>query len=223
MQFLYHENSGEQSLALEGEQYSYIFKVRRHKIEENLFFRNLKDENIYEYKIKSVDRRKALLDLISSEKRIVKHSKKLHMGWCVIDPKSVEKAISFLNETGVEKITFIYCKYSQYKYKPNIQKLEKLLINSSSQCGRSDIIKLCEAKSLEDFLKQNPDSYMLNFSKNRIINYKDDINTVVVGCEGGFSKDEIALFDDEKIVGVNCNMILKSETAVTAVASLILL
>ncbi len=223
MQFLFNENSGSSSLVIDGEQYNYIFKVRRHRTDENIFFRNLNDKNIYQYKIDSIDRRKAVLSLISSEEKIIEAKKKLHLGWCVIDPKSVEKAIPFLNEIGVEKITFIYCRFSQSKYNINEEKLEKLLFNSSGQCGRSSIIKIAHCDSLEEFLSQNPDSYMFNFSQNNIKDKKDDISTIVIGCEGGFSDEEVTLFDKDKVVGVDSSIILRSETAVTVAASAILL
>lgn len=223
MQFLYNQDSGKQKVVIEGEQYKYLFKVRRHTKDEKFFFRNLKDKNLYKYQVETLDRRKAVLNLISYEEKLIEASKSLHLAWCIIDPKSIEKVIPFLNEIGVEKITFIYCEYSQYKYKPNFEKLEKLLLNSSGQCGRSSIIKLDQCNSLKEFLKQNPNSYMFNFSKNNIKEKKDDIQTIVIGCEGGFSKDEISMFSDEKTVGVDCSMILRSETAATAVATAVLL
>ncbi len=223
MQFLFNENSGSSSLVIDGEQYKYIFKVRRHRTDENIFFRNLEDKNIYQYKIDSIDRRKAVLSLVDSKEKAIEAAKKLHLGWCVIDPKSVEKAIPFLNEIGVDRITFIYCKFSQSKYNINEEKLEKLLLNSSGQCGRSSIIKLSYCDSLKEFLTQNPDSYMFNFSQNNIKDKKDDISTIVIGCEGGFSDEEITLFDKDKVVGVDSSIILRSETAVTVAASVILL
>jgi 16S rRNA (uracil1498-N3)-methyltransferase len=64
---------------------------------------------------------------------------------------------------------------------------------------------------------------MLNFSKNSVDSKKDDIKTIIIGCEGGFSSSEIDKFDKEKIVGFNTKLILKSQTAITAVAAKILI
>ena len=64
---------------------------------------------------------------------------------------------------------------------------------------------------------------MFNFSKNHILSKKDEIDTIVIGCEGGFESEEIALFDEEKIVGVDSDIILRSETAAAAAAAAILL
>jgi 16S rRNA (uracil1498-N3)-methyltransferase len=223
MQFTYDEFCGKEILEIRDDVYNYLIKARRHKIDDEIYFRNLKDNNIYLYKINSIDKKKANLNLISSEEKIVINEKKLHLGWCVIDPKTVEKFIASLNEMGVDKITFIYADYSQKNFKINIEKLEKILINSSSQCGRSDIIKLEISKSLEDFIKENNDVYFLDFSTVCIDNKKDEIKTLVIGCEGGFSKNEREKFNRENIVGFNSNLILRSETAIISASSKILL
>lgn len=223
MQFTYAEFCGTTILEIKDETYNYLIKARRHKIDDEIYFRNLKDNNIYLYKINNIDRKKAILNLISSEEKIVVNEKKLHLGWCVVDPKNIEKYISSLNEIGVDKITFIYADYSQKNFKINIDKLEKILINSSTQCGRSDIIKFEISKSLEDFMKENNDVYFLDFSTICIDNKKDEIKTLVIGCEGGFSKNERENFDDDFIVGFNSNLILRSETAIISASSKILL
>ena len=223
MQFTYDEFCGSDFLEIKDEVYNYLIKARRHKIDDEIYFRNLKDNNIYLYKINSIDKKKAYLNLVSKEEKIVINEKKLHLGWCVVDPKTVEKNITSLNEIGVNKITFIYADYSQKNFKINIEKLEKILINSSSQCGRSDIIKLEVSKSLENFIKENSDVYFLDFSTTMIDDKKDEIKTLVIGCEGGFSKNEREKFNKENIVGFNSNLILRSETAIIAAGTKILL
>ena len=222
MQFTYHKDSGLKTIEIEAEVHKYLFKVRRHDINENLYFRNLEDKNIYSYQVQNIDRRKTILSLQGFEEKVIEPKKELHIGWCKIDPKSIEKVIASLNELGVTKITFINCEFSQGKYTVNYEKLEKLLINSSQQSGRSSVIKLENSNSLDDFLKDYPDSYMLNFSKNLIDDHKDDIKIIIIGCEGGSSSDEVITFNDDKIVGIDSNLILRSETGVITIASKIL-
>jgi 16S rRNA (uracil1498-N3)-methyltransferase len=177
MQFVYHKLASEKMLKIDGELSKYIFKVRRYDSAIPIYFRNLKDDNLYKYKVENITRRDATLSLVDFETKIIKPTKYLHIGWCIIDTKSIEKQIASLNEMGVSKITFIYCSYSQNKYKPNFEKLDKLLINSSQQCGRSDIIKLDSCNSLSDFSNNYPNSYMFNFSNNHISQYKNEIVT----------------------------------------------
>ena len=223
MQFTYEEFCGRDILEIKDEVYNYLIKARRHKIDDEIYFRNLKDNNIYLYKINLIDKKKAILNLIFAEERILVNEKKLHLGWCVVDPKTVEKHIASLNEMGVDKITFIYADYSQKNFKINIEKLEKILINSSCQCGRSNIIKLEVCKNLEQFMKENSDVYFLDFSTLCVDDKKDEIKTLVIGCEGGFSQKERDKFNKDFVVGFNSNLILRSETAIISAGAKILL
>ncbi len=222
MLYLYHQEASKHQLTLRGDEHRYIFKVRRHKLDDMLYLRNLEDGLLHHYLITHIDKRSVILELQESQVLEVKVKKSLHIGWCVIDPKSIEKVITSLNEMGVEKITFIYCKRSQKSFKIDFKRLEKILLNSSQQSGRSEMMKLETAEDLESFLTQNPQSRMLNFSENRI-GSQNNIDTIVIGGEGGFHEDEVALFETDNIVGFDTPLVLKSESAACAVASKILL
>ena len=222
MLYLYHQKAGENELHLEGNEHRYIFKVRRHKADDILYLRNLEDGLFYRYLITFLDKKSAHLTLQDSSTLEIKSKKTLHMGWCIIDPKSVEKVLPTLNEMGVEKITFIYCKRSQKSFKLDFKRLEKILLNSSQQCGRSQMMKLEKAEDLPQFLEKYPQSKMLNFSESNFIS-NTSFDTIVIGCEGGFHEDEVALFKPEDIVGFDTPLVLKSESAVCAVAAKVLL
>ncbi len=222
MQFLYHKESGEELLNISGDEYKYLFRVRRKKLGSLLEMRNLKDDKLSIYRVKSISKREAYLELVSNQESIVEPKRKLHIGWCIIDPKIVEKALPTLNETGVGKITFIKCAYSQANFKIKKERIEKILINSCQQCGRSSLMQIDFANSLSEFLSKNPNSFLLDFSKNRVTAYSD-IETIVVGCEGGISDDERVLFDTQKRVGFETPLILRSESAASAIAAKIVL
>ncbi len=74
------------------------------------------------------------------------------------------------------------------------------------------------AEDLESFLNENPQSKMLNFSENNFI-AESHLDTIVIGCEGGFHDEEVALFQAEDIVGFDTPLVLKSESAACAVSS----
>jgi 16S rRNA (uracil1498-N3)-methyltransferase len=223
MQFTYDEFCGADILEIKDEVYNYLLKARRHKIDDEIYFRNLKDENLYLYKINFIDKKRAILNLVSSQNKVLLNDKKLHLGWCVVDPKTIEKYIPSLNEMGIDKITFIYSDFSQNNFKINIEKIEKILINSSCQCGRSNIIKLDICKNLDTFIKENEDIYFLDFSEISIDNKKDKIKTLVIGCEGGFSANERSKFNKSNVIGFNSSLILRSETAIICASSKIVL
>lgn len=222
MQYLYHPEASDAQLILSGESHRYIFKVRRHRAGDIIHLRNLEDEIIYKYMIEAIDKKEAKLSLQSQQNLVVKASNKLHIGWCVIDPKSIEKVLPSLNEMGVDKITFIYCKRSQKSFKLDFERFEKILLNSSQQSGRSTKMRLEAIQNLEQFIELYPQSKMLNFSQESFIS-DASIDTIVIGCEGGFHPEEVVLFSTEDIVGLDTPLVLKSESAAVAVAAHLLL
>jgi len=222
MLYLYHKEAGQPQLTLVGDEHRYIFKVRRHKVDDTLYLRNLEDGLLHRYLIAYMDKHSVILELKESQALEIKAKVPLHIGWCVIDPKSIEKVLPSLNEMGVEKITFIYCVRSQKSFKPDFKRWEKILLGSSQQSGRSVMMQLGMAESLEVFIAENPQSYLLNFSEHTLSS-EVSIDTIVVGCEGGMTEDEVALFAPQKVIGLDTSLVLKSESAVCAAAAKILL
>ena len=223
MRFLFDDNAGKERLSLKGESFKYIIKVRRHQVGDELGFRKQESsETLHRYKIASVDGRSAVLELISSVNEVVAASKKLHIGWCVVDSKSVEKVLPLLNELGVAKITFIYCDRSQKNFKPDFKRYERILESSMQQCGRSNIMVFDEMKNIESFINENPQTVVFDFC-DEVLGDGSDIDTVLIGSEGGLSEAERALLENQRIVRLDTPMILRSETAATAIASKILL
>jgi 16S rRNA (uracil1498-N3)-methyltransferase len=223
MQFIFGKYSKQQTLIIENNNFKHLFKSRRSTKEKYFYFRNFKDKNLYKYEAIEIKKNKAILELVSFEEKPLNISKKLHIAWCIVDIKVIEKYISNLNELGVDKLSFVYCGNSQKHFKINKKRLETILINSSQQCGKDDILKFDIFDSFDKFLEKFPDTFMFNFSTNLLENTKDKINTIIIGCEGGFSKDEISKIQKNKIVGTKSNLVLKSQTAVLGVASKILL
>lgn len=223
MRFLFDDNAGKEQLVLKGESFKYIIKVRRHQVGDELGFRKqTSSETLHRYKVATIDGRSAVLELISSENEVVAASIKLHIGWCVVDSKSVEKVLPLLNELGVAKITFIYCDRSQKNFKPDFKRYERILESSMQQCGRSEMMIFGEVKNVEAFISDNPQTVVFDFC-DEVLGDGSDIDTVLIGSEGGLSEAERTQLENQKIVRLDTPMILRSETAATAIASKILL
>jgi 16S rRNA (uracil1498-N3)-methyltransferase len=215
MQFIYEENP-QKSMIISGDNYKYLFKVRRLKIGDKVNITNFNGV-IHKYKITSISKKEANLIKID-EFKVKQKLKSFHLGWCKIDTKNIEKVLPTLNEIGVTKITFIECDRSQGNFKIKENRLKKILINSNQQCGRIEIMKIEFCESLDKFLENYPDAKVLDFGGEKI---KDYFETAVVGCEGGFSERERKLFKNR--YSFNTDLILRSESAAVAVASKVLL
>ncbi len=113
MNFIYHKDAKSPILTIDGELYQYLFKVRRTSNSEVLNFRNLIDFNIYSYKIVNISKKEATLSLNNYYEHKLEPKSELHIGWCVIEPKNIEKVLPSLNEIGVSKISLFYCARSQ--------------------------------------------------------------------------------------------------------------
>jgi len=223
VRFLFDDDAGEKQLLLKGESFKYIIKVRRHKPGDELGFRRRESSGIlYRYRVAAVDGRSAVLELISAEEEQTAAAKRLHIGWCVVDSNAVEKVLPLLNELGVEKITFIYCDRSQKNFRPDYKRFERILESSMQQCGRSTKMLFDEVKNIGAFLKQNPQTVVFDFC-DELFDGSGEVDTVLIGSEGGFSEGERELLRSQKIVRLDTPMILRSETAATAIASKILL
>lgn len=222
MQFVYHEDAGKKTLNIIGETYTHLFKSRRNRTKTSLHVRNLQDNNLYMYRIESISKKEALLSLETTTNSPQKSSFHFTLGWSVVAPKVIEKTLPLLNEIGVSTIAFVYTDFSQKNFTINTKRLEKILINSCEQCGRSELMQFKILNSLEEYFESYPESLILDFGGASLKNSQKP-SAVLVGCEGGFSEQERKSFDRNKIIGLQSPFILKSESATCAIASKILL
>lgn len=223
MIYVFDEQAGQTQLTLKGELHKYLIKVRRHGVGDELAFRNKDDvKTLHTYKIVDVEPRSATLELIDSNVFEVNATKELHIAWCVIDAKSVEKVLPSLCEIGVSKISFIFCERSQKNFKPDFKRYERIVEASMQQSGRTSQMAFDAYKNIDTFVQEYPDTKVFDFTDN-VLSGDSDFQRVLIGCEGGFSKAEKELLQTQEVFRLDSPMVLRSESAVMAVASKILL
>ena len=223
MVYVFDERAGEKSFTIKGELHKYLVKVRRHVNGDQLSFRNKENiERLYTYKLVDVEPRSATLELIDEKLFEVKPEKELHIAWCVIDAKSVEKVLPSLCEIGVSRISFIFCERSQKNFKVDIKRYERIVEASMQQSGRSSLMAFDTYKNIESFISEFPDTKVFDFCEN-ILTQESDFDRVLIGCEGGFSPKEKDFLQKQEVFRLQTPMVLRSESAVMAVASKILL
>jgi len=212
----------DENLVLKGETFKYLVKVRRHSTGDMISFRSKKDMKIlYTYEIEFVDNRSLSLKKNSQSLSEVKAKKSLHIAWCIIDSKSIEKVLPSLSEIGVEKISFINCDRTQKNFKLDFKRFDRILESSMQQCGRSTYIEFDNYKNIESFINYFPQTKVFDFC-DKVLDNSENIQTVLIGCEGGFSQKEKEFLKSSDVFRLDTPMILRSESAVMAVASKIL-
>ncbi len=223
MIYIFESRAGEPILTLKGELYKYLVKVRRHALGDTLGFRSKEKIGVlHHYKIVSIEPRSLTLELEKSKIYEIKPSKYLHIAWCLIDTKSIEKVLPSLCEMGVAKISFILCDRSQKNFKLDFKRLERIVEASMQQSGRTSLMEFDTYKSIASFIEKFPDTKVFDFTE-KTLEGTAGIQEVLVGCEGGFSSQERELLSSQEVFRLNTPMVLRSESAVLGVSAKILL
>lgn len=215
-----HLAAGSNELVISGEEYKYLIKVRRHVIGDLIVFRHRDTLSIaHTYRLEKTDGKNGYFVLENSQKSPCEAVKTLHIGWCIVDPKTIEKTLPMAMELGVTKISFIHCKRSQRNFRLEYDRFNRIMESAMMQCGRTSFIEFDEVPALSTFLNANPEAVILDFG-GEALDRNEIFETVIIGCEGGFDENERKAFNAHRIRHFNLPMILRSETAVVAVASL---
>ncbi|NLK65922.1 MAG: 16S rRNA (uracil(1498)-N(3))-methyltransferase [Campylobacteraceae bacterium] len=215
MVFLYSKFSGDEFIELDGDEFRHL-KVRRVKLGDRVDVRNLKDGYNYIYEIKEFDRRKATLELVFKHSVIVENESNLTLAWAVVEPAVIEKTLPLLNELGVKNLYFVYTEFSQKNYKLDFERMERILINSSQQCGRNSIINLEIFGGFDEFVDKFSNVSLINFG-GKSLNLASENELFFIGPEGGFSVDEALKVKTH--YALNTSNILRSNTAIVSVAA----
>jgi 16S rRNA (uracil1498-N3)-methyltransferase len=170
--------------------------------------------------IEDIGKKEAMLRLQDKKKSTKSDLKNLHLIWCVIDPKVIYSTLPMLNQIGVSKISFVYCDRSQKNFKIDLDKCQKILTNSSGQCGRTDLMKIEVLNNLDYLFEKYKDFAVLDFGGETSW---QSISSVMIGCEGGFSEQEREKLQSNYKIGFKTGLILKSETAALTIASKLLI
>ena len=217
MQFLYHENSGNNELSLKDLDLHYVCNVRRFKVGDVIKLSNMKNNILYSYRINAKSKKEIFLSVES--KTIIKIPLLgPHIIQSIIDPSEFYKILPLLNELMVSKITLFYADFSQKQFRFNTSRIEKILISSCMQCSRLHKMEIEFISNLDKVIELYPNALAFDFNcevRNDIFkNYK----SFIIGPEGGFSPRERKLLEG-RCFSIDYNLILKSTTSSVFIAS----
>ena len=174
MTFVFSDDAGVVNLHVKGELYKYLIKVRRHNIGDEVHLRAQNSSSIlHTYVIETIQGREAILGLKHSKTKIVKSKKNLHVIWCLIDPKSIEKMLPTLNEIGIAKISFVPCDRSQSIFRLDFERCRRIIMNSMQQCGRSEFMELEGLENLAEAIAKYSTLVYFDFCDDVLDDCKD--------------------------------------------------
>ena len=206
----------------------YLNKVMRVKKNENFSLFNHKGE--WEAKINNIS--KGIVEFsVTKQLRQTENRKEIWLAFSPIKLNYLNFMIQKATELGIQKFVPVICEGSSVK-DINIERLKKIIIESSEQSNRIALPKIIKKEALKNFLNNFPKDGLIIFCD---INYEEknlkDIFSkkiagpicILVGPEGDFSESERQFIIDLK---QSCSLslssnILKTETAAVAAVTIV--
>lgn len=214
MVYFYDKFAGEQSLVLQNDQFLHL-KARRARAGERIDVRNLKDGASYLYEIAEISHKGAALNLVFKSS-VFTPPHDFCIAWAVVESAVIEKSLPALNEMGVGRLALVYADLSQKNVRLDPQRMERILINSSQQCGRNSIMQIEVLGGSDELAQRYENVSLIDFGGKNIDIFGGE-EIAFVGPEGGFSPREREKF--KNAYALNSPYILRSNTALIATCS----
>lgn len=153
-----------------------------------------------------------------------------HFAIALPKPERSKELIERLTELGVHRITPLVCTRTQRPPTDSLlTKMRRIVVESSKQCERNRLMVIDDPVKMEPFVAGNyegdkwiahPDGPMIS---SKVASRSAGRNaTILVGPEGGFSDEEVALAKDSGFEPVGLGKrIYRIETAACAIAAML--
>ena len=225
---IFYKDKIEDIIEIDSSRFHKIRSVLRMNIGDNVEIFDGKG-NSYNSEIISISKKTLKLKLdIDEPIKILNTSPLIHLAFSIIKPSRFEIAVEKTTELGLHSILPIVTEYTNNTYvkmftKSRLERIENISISAAEQCGTNYVPNIENPMKISNLL----DSYN-EFDTKKILFYENsnsdnlvikNLNKfkkilVVVGPEGGFSKNEINIFKEHNFdiqsLGKN---ILRAETA----------
>ncbi len=168
----------------------------------------------YEAEFTELHKKKAVLNIVN-ETVSLSPLKPIHLYMSVIKKDLFELVVQKVTELGISSVTPIITEKSVVK-NLSLDRLNKIAIEASEQCGRGDIPKINKTVSLSEVLKNiEGEIIVCNKGGENIKNLitEDKIN-LFIGPEGGWGEKDLEIFNKYKVKYISLgSTTLRSETA----------
>lgn len=174
------------------------------------------------YTITSITPEEAHLALVTEQKRHVPN-KELYLFWSLLKKDKNDWVLQKCTELGVGHFVPVVADRSE-KTGFNIERAQKIIIEASEQCGRSDIPTVQSAMRPETIIDHYTGKVELyvceqhteTITEKRLKQTSEPVG-LFIGPEGGWTEDEKALFADKNVGLLPLHTFtLRAETAAVA-------
>ncbi len=176
----------------------------------------------YLAKFTEIHKKGATLE-ISTKSPAIQIEKKIHLYMALIKKDLFELVVEKCTELGVTEITPITTERTVDK-NLNMERLERIAIEASEQCGRADVPGINPASSLELIASSFDDNtFVADMGGLPVSNYKRITKSykLIVGPEGGWSEAERGLIKKAKVISLGRTTLRAETAAIVAISALV--
>lgn len=211
-------------IILDGEEFYHAVKVTRHKVGYSIIVCNNSDVDYYA-KITEINKDNLIAKIEKIEKNIAETSQNVTL-YIGIN-KDIDTAVQKAVELGLKKIVPFTSQHGNNDT-VNYDRLNKIILESSKQCGRSTLAVLEKTTTFNQAIIDAKNDNLLLFyeyeKENKVLNAKlnfDKPTSIFIGSEGGFSVEEIEFAKANSAIILSLgNRILRVSTAIVAAVTL---
>ena len=212
-------------IILSGEEFYHAVKVTRHKVGFKII---VCDNSNIDYYATITEINKDNLIAIIDKKEYNTVESNLDVTLFIGNNKNLDSVVQKSVELGVKRIVPFTSQHCNV-FDVNYERLRKIVAESSKQCGRATLAHVEKIKTFKECLELVKNSEVFAFYEHeetrKIASFAGDIPSkisIFIGCEGGFSEDEIKEFNTNGIFPYTLGKrILRVATAVVAACTLI--
>ncbi len=178
----------------------------------------------YLYEVDFISKKEASFRFISKSKNFIP-KQKVTLLMSVIKKENFELVVEKAVELGVSEIVPIVTERTLVK-NLNTERLRKIIVEASEQCGRGDVPMLSETIDLETALQNFSDIIAFDISGGSLEASSSKLSTpsFLIGPEGGWSESELALIREKNILIAKLgDTTLRAETAAIVACAKVLL
>ncbi len=210
------------------DQSHYVKDVMRLKVGDLLSIFN--DQGEWNAKIENYEKNKANIKILEKI-RNMKNENNIWLAFSPIKQNPLNFMIQKTTELGIQKFIPVICERSIVK-DINIERIKKIIIESSEQSNRISIPDITKKESLTNFLNLFPKKGRIIFCdinckksnlKNILLKKIEGPTCILIGPEGDFSENERqSIIDLNKTFPISlASNILRAETAAIAAVTLV--
>ncbi len=215
-------------LIISGQENVHFSRVLRGKVDDIIF---VTDGNGFMFvcKVDIINKDETSCNILESFKNYGESKINISIAVGMIKQKRWEWLIEKSTELGVKNIYPLDTKFSENKFMKH-KRDEKIILSAVKQCGRSVIPKIFPIIKYDEFISNHKSEKKFIFTQNEnnlrlneSVNGSEKDITILVGAEGGFSKDEIKLAIENGFLSIHLtNRRLRTESAcITGLAKII--